>query len=168
MAPANTTRAALSLWTLPQWKNKYILKNLQFYSLNCRHRSLLKCHMCGIQHGRRGQQMVVSSGYLTGSKLRTQLQRIDVLGWGARLSVRFPQPFVRAHAGRNRIEVWPLAGGLLPVKFVSHLILERAEVVADPRLPVSHQSCTLGATRARCDVAALLPALQAAFRARTQ
>ena len=102
--------------------------------------------MCGIQHGRRGQQMVVSSGYFTGSKLRTQLQRIDVLGWDARLSVRFPQPFVRAHAGRDRSEVWPLAARLLPAQFVSHLILERAEVVADPRLPVSSQSCTLGAT----------------------
>ena len=102
--------------------------------------------MCGIQHGRLGQQIVVSSGYRTGSKLRTQLQRIDVLGWGAQLSVRFPQPFVRAHAGRNRSEVWPLAGWLLPVKFVSHLILELAEVVEDPPLPVSGQSRTLGAT----------------------
>ena len=107
--------------------------------------SLLKCHMCSIQHGRRGQQMVVSSGYFTGSKLRTQLQRIDVLGRAARLSVRFPQPFVRAHAGRNRSEVWPLAGWLLPAKFVSHLILELAEVVANPPLPVSSQSRTLGA-----------------------
>ncbi len=102
--------------------------------------------MCGIQHGRQGQQMVVSSGYLTGSKLRMQLQHINILGWGARLSVRFPQPFVRAHAGRNGSEVWPLAAGLLPAKFVSHLILERTEVVVDPRLLVSHQSCTLGAT----------------------
>jgi len=102
--------------------------------------------MCGIQHGRRGQQMVVSSGYLTGSKLRTQLQRINVLGWSARLSVRFPQPFVRAHSGRNVSEVSPLAAGLLYAKFVSHLILERAEVVADPRLLVSCQSRTLGAT----------------------
>ena len=102
--------------------------------------------MCGIQHGRLGQQMVVSSGYLTGSKLRMQLQRIDVLGWGARLSVRFPQPFVRAHAGRDGGEVGTLATWLLPAKFVSHLILERAEVVADPRLPVSRQSRTLGAT----------------------
>ncbi len=102
--------------------------------------------MCGIQYGRQGQQMVVSSGYLTGSKLRMQLQRIDVLGWGARLSVQFPQPFVRAHTGRNRSEVWPLVAGLLPAKFVSHLIFERAEVVADPRLPVSRQSRTLGAT----------------------
>ena len=99
--------------------------------------------MCGIQHGRWGQQMVVSSGYLIRSKLRTQLQRINVLGWSARLSVWFPQPFVRAHAGRNVSEVWPLAAGLLSVKFVSHLILERAEVVADPRLPVSCQSRTL-------------------------
>jgi hypothetical protein len=126
--------------------NKLILKNLQFYPLNCRHRSLLKCHMCGIQHGRRGQQMVVSSGYFTGSKLRTQLQHIDVLGWGARLSVRFPQPFVRAHAGRDGSEVWPLVARLLPAQFVSHLILKRAEVVADPRLPVSSQSRMLGAT----------------------
>jgi hypothetical protein len=31
-------------------------------------------------------------------------------------------------------------------KFVSHLILELAEVVADPPLPVSGQSRTLGAT----------------------
>jgi len=117
--------------------NKEILNNLQFSLLNCRHRSLLKCHMCGIQHGCRGQQMVVSSGYLTGNKLRTQLQRINVLGWGARLSVRFQKPFVQAaHAGRNGSEVWPLAARLLPAKFVSHLILERAEVVADPRLPV--------------------------------
>ncbi len=66
----------------------------------------------------RGQQMVVSSGYLTGNKLRMQLQRIDELGWGARLSVRFPQPFVRAHDGRNGSEVWPLAAWLLPAKFV--------------------------------------------------
>jgi len=80
--------------------------------------------MCGIQHGRRGQQMVVSSGYLTGNKLRIQLQHIDVLGWGAQLSVRFPQPFVRAYAGRNGSEVWPLATWLLPVKFVSHLVLK--------------------------------------------
>jgi len=41
--------------------------------------------------------MVVSSGYLTGNKSRMQLQHIDVLGWGARLSVRFPQPFVPEH-----------------------------------------------------------------------
>ena len=102
--------------------------------------------MCGIQHGRRGRQMVVSSGYFTGSKLRTQLQRIYALGRGARLSVRFPQPFVQAHAGQNRSEVWPLAGWLLPAKFVSHLILERVEVVADLCLPVSRQSRTLGAT----------------------
>ena len=102
--------------------------------------------MCGIQHGCGGQQMVVSSGYFTRSKLRTQLQRIYVLGRGARLSVRFLQPFVRAHAGRNRSEVWLLAGWLLPAKFVSHLILELAEVVADPPLPVSGQSGTLGAT----------------------
>jgi hypothetical protein len=102
--------------------------------------------MCGIQHGRRGQQMVVSSGYLTGSKLRTQLQRIDVLGWGARLSVRFPQPFVRAHAGRNGSEVGTLATWLLPAKFVSHLVLEQAEVVADSRFLVGRQSRTLGAT----------------------
>ena len=106
----------------------------------------MKCHMCGIQHGRLGQQMVVSSGYLTGSKLRTQLQRTGVLGWGAQLSVWFLQPFVQAHAGQNGSEVWPLAAGLLPAKFVSHLILERVEVVADPRLPVSRQSRTLGAT----------------------
>jgi hypothetical protein len=78
--------------------------------------------------------------------LRTQLQRIDVLGWGTRLSVRFPQPFVQAQAGRNGSEVWPLAAGLLPAKFVSLLILEHAEVVADPRLLVSRQSQTLGAT----------------------
>ena len=94
----------------------------------------------------RGQQMVVSSGYLTGNKLRMQLQHIDVLGWGAQLSVWFPQPFVRAHAGRNGSEVWPLAAGLLPAKFVSHLILERVEVVADPRFPISRQSYMLGAT----------------------
>jgi len=106
----------------------------------------LKCRMCGIKHGRRGQQMVVSSGYLTGSKLRTQLQRIGVLGWGAQLSVWFLKPFVQAHAGQNGSEVWPLAAWLLPAKFVSHLVLERAEVVADPRFPVSHQSCMLGVT----------------------
>ena len=75
-----------------------------------------------------------------------QLQRIDVLGWGARLSVWFPQPFVQAHAGRNGSEVWPLAAWLLPTKFVSHLVLERVEVVSDPRFPVSRQSHTLGAT----------------------
>jgi hypothetical protein len=38
-----------------------LLKNLQLYTLNCRHNSRLKCHMCNIQHGRRGQQIVVSS-----------------------------------------------------------------------------------------------------------
>ena len=102
--------------------------------------------MCGIQHGRLGQQMVVSSGYLTGSKLRMQLQRIDVLGWVAQLSVWFPQPFVRSYAGRNGSEVWPLATWLLPAKFVSHFVLERAEVVADPLFPVSRQSRTPGAT----------------------
>jgi len=90
--------------------------------------------------------MVVSSGYLTGSKLRTQLQRIDKLGWGAQLSVRFPQPFVRAYAVRNGSEVWPLAAWLLPAKYVSHLVLERTEVVADPRFSVSRQSRMLGAT----------------------
>jgi hypothetical protein len=55
---------------------------LKIYSstlANCRHNGLLKCHMCDIQHGHRGQQMVVSSGYFTGSKLRTQLRRINVL-----------------------------------------------------------------------------------------
>jgi hypothetical protein len=102
--------------------------------------------MCGIQHGRRGQQMIVSSSYLTGNQLRTQLQRIDVVGLGAQLSVRFPQPFVRAYAGRNGSEVWSLATWLLPAKFVSYLVLERAEVVADPRFPISRQSCMLGAT----------------------
>ena len=75
-----------------------------------------------------------------------QLQRIDVLGWGAQLSVQFPQPFVRAHAGQNGSEVGTLAAWLLPTKFVSHLILERTEVVADPRFPVGRQSRTLGAT----------------------
>ena len=79
-------------------------------------------------------------------ELRTQLQRIDVVGVGAQLSVRFPQPFVRAYAGRDGSEVWPLATWLLPAKFVSHLVLEQAEVVADSRFPVSRQSCTLGAT----------------------
>ena len=130
----------------------YIInKNLKIYSstilakLNCRYRSLLKCHMCDIQHGRLGQQMIVSSGYLTGSKLRTQLQRIDVLGWGAQLSVRFPQPFVRAHAGRDGSEVGTLAAWLLPAKFVSHLIFERAEVISDPRFQVGRHSRTLGA-----------------------
>ena len=102
--------------------------------------------MCGIQHGRRGQQMVVSSGYLTGNKLRTQLQRIDVVGLGAQLSVRFLQPFARAYAGRYGSEVWPLVTWLLPAKFVSHLVLEQAAVVVDPRFPVSRQSCTLGVT----------------------
>ncbi len=44
-----------------------------------------------------------ADGCLFGLSHRDQvedvIQRIDVLGWGARLSVRFPQPFVRAHAG---------------------------------------------------------------------
>ena len=102
--------------------------------------------MCGIQHGHRGQLMVVFSGYLTGSKLRMQVRRIHVLGWGARLSVWFPQPFVRAHAGQNGSEVWLLAAWLLSAKFVFHLVLEHVEVVADPCFPVSHQSRTLGAT----------------------
>ena len=102
--------------------------------------------MCGIQHGRLGQQMVVSLGYLTGSKLRMQLQHIDVLGWGAQLSVWFPQPFVQAHAGRNGSEVGTLAAWLLPAEFISHLILVRTEVIADPCFPVGCQSHTLGAT----------------------
>ena len=75
-----------------------------------------------------------------------QVRRIHVLGWGARLSVWFPQPFVRAHAGQNGSEVWPLAAWLLSAKFVFHLVLEHVEVVADPCFPVSHQSRTLGAT----------------------
>jgi len=75
-----------------------------------------------------------------------QLQRIDVVGLGAQLSVRFLQPFVRAYAGRNGNEVWPPATWLLPAKFVCHLVLEQAEVVVDPRFPVSCQSRTLGAT----------------------
>jgi hypothetical protein len=69
-------------------------------------------------------------------------QRIDVLGWVAQLSVRFPLPFVRSYAGRNGSEVWPLA----PAKFVAHFVLERAEVVADPLFPDSRQYRTPGAT----------------------